>query len=71
MSENLFCLTAQYEDKPANLTIYSDDQELLRQIGQEHHAAADRKPELSLSGRSGEVLATMDIWASDWVEADA
>lgn len=57
------------DDGLTSVEIKSLDKDTLRLVGKHHHKAANPKPELTLSDSVGTVIATMDVWAIDWVEA--
>ncbi len=48
--------------------VYGDNAVLLRAIGQDHHKAAKIKPCMTIKNTAGQVVATMDEWATEWTE---
>lgn len=67
LAQGLFTLKAEYDT--AESVVMSADETVLRMFGTDHHTAAKIKPELTLIDPTGKTIATMDIWASVWVEA--
>jgi hypothetical protein len=67
MTTCLFTLYAHYDTSESK--IMSSDEAMLRTFGQDHHRATKIKPYLTLRNPDGEVIASMDIWASEWMEA--
>lgn len=66
-----FTLFASYENQPEALKVHSEDEQLLRRMGRDHFTAATNKPEMRIVNPDGDTIATMDIWAFDWIEASA
>lgn len=62
----LYTLTADYGTEKS--VIHSADETTLRTFGKDHHNGAKSKPELTLADPLGRVIATMDVWATDWME---
>jgi len=66
MTDRLFKLEADYDTSKSIL--FSTDEMALRMFGEDHHAAATIKPEMTITNPDGKVIAEMEVWAANWKE---
>ena len=71
IEEKGFTLFVSYEDKPDAVKMQSKNELMLRELGLDMFNDAISKPELRLVDNQNTVIASMNIGATDWLEATA
>ena len=71
IEEKGFTLFVSYEGKPDAVKMKSTNEVMLRELGLDMFNDAISKPELRLVDNQNTVIASMNIGATDWLEATA